>query len=106
MGACIADPNAQVAGSSSGGSLGSGGDLIIVIPDPSTTGGKGSIDGTAGKKSSSGGSQELSSGDDTGDIAAKGCGCSVPGGSNSGRALFGIALLGAWGLRRRRRNAA
>ncbi len=105
LGACIADPNAQVGGTSGIGGQGTGGDLVIVIPDPTTTGGKGSGDGTAGKSAmSDGGTQVLSSGDDAGD-AAKGCGCSVPGGGNSGRALLGLALLGAWGWRRRRRAA-
>ena len=104
-GACVADPNAQVGGTSGIGGQGIGGDLVIVIPDPGTTGGKGSVDGAGKAGSSNGGTQVLSSGDDTGDVAAKGCGCSVPGGGNSGRALLGLALLGAWRWRRRRQAA-
>ncbi len=102
MGSCVADPNAQVGGSGSSGGSGTGGDLVITIPDPISTGGsKGSVDGDAGSKAQ-GGTQVLSSGDDAGDVDAKGCGCSVPGGRSGTGALLGLALLGALGLRRRR----
>jgi MYXO-CTERM domain-containing protein len=102
MGGCVADPNAEVGGSNGTGGSGSGGQIIVVIPEPGKGGTTGSLDGTAGK-ATSGGSQELSSGDETTGDGGKGCGCSVPGGRSGARALIGLLLLGALGLRRRRR---
>jgi MYXO-CTERM domain-containing protein len=104
MGSCIADPNAQVGGSSSTGGSGTGGDIpIIPIPtDPKPgTGGSAAGSSTGGTTGSTdGGSGMLSSGDGSGD--AKGCGCSIPGGSSGAGAIAGLMLLGALGLRRRR----
>lgn len=93
-GSCIPDPSANTGGSAStGGSdgTGTGGDIVIVNP-----GNAGSTGG--GTKSKGDGTPDsLSSGD-----PAKGCGCGVPSGGNDARAL-GLLLLGALGLRRRRR---
>jgi MYXO-CTERM domain-containing protein len=107
MGACTADPNAQVGGTSGTGGAGTGGDIVIMIPDPPNKGGhSGSVDGGAGKTTSEAGTQTLSSGADPQELAAKGCGCSIPGGNDGNRVLAGLLLVGALGLRRRRRLAA
>jgi len=98
MGACIADPNAHVGGSSSTGGSGTGGEIVIVIPEQPGKGGAGSVDGGAGKAANAG-TESLSSGSDP----AKGCSCRVAGGGDRSRFLVGLALLSAWGLRRRRR---
>ena len=107
MGACIADPNASIGGSAStGGTDGTGGDIMIVIPPK---GGNGSASGgtdgtTAGTKPSDGTPDQLSSGSDPAALGAKGCGCSIPTGTGSTRALAALLLVGALGLRRRRRS--
>ena len=104
MGACAADPNANVGGSgSTGGTDGIGGDIMIVIPPKAGSSGTGETTGGTGgtKPANDGTPDELSSG--VGAAEAKGCGCSIPGSGGGGRALAGLVLLGALGLRRRRR---
>ncbi len=106
MGACIPDPNASVGGSgSTGGTDGVGGDIMIVIPPKAGSSGSGDPTGggSGGTKSDDGTPDELSSGSDPAALAAKGCGCSIPGTGGGGRTLAGLVLLGALGLRRRRR---
>jgi len=105
LGSCVADPNANVGGSTGMG--GTGGDIVIVIPDPSGKGGSsGSLEPSGGTSANQGGTHVLSSGDDASGVEAKGCGCSIPGSGGNARMLAGLALLGALGLRRRRRSAA
>jgi MYXO-CTERM domain-containing protein len=102
MGACIPDLNAQVGGSSGVGGSGTGGDIVIVIPGKG--GSSGSVDGGAGKTANAAGTDSLSSGADPAELAAKGCGCRVAGRGDGSRLLAGLVLMGALGLRRRRRR--
>jgi MYXO-CTERM domain-containing protein len=103
LGGCVADPLAEVGGSNGTGGNGSGGQIVVVIPESGKGGVTGSVDGTAGTKATSGGSQSLSSGDESSGDGGSGCGCSIPGGPGGARARLGLLLLGALGLRRRRR---